>query len=414
MSALRTPLYDRHLSLGAKVVEFAGWEMPIQYATGIVEEHLQTRREAGLFDVSHMGRFGVRGPGALAFLDASLTNDARALAPGKAQYTLVPTDSGGVLDDAFLYHVAHEEYLLVVNAGNRSRDWERLREGASGFRGVTLEDRSEELAMISVQGPRSPEVLEGVHGGPLPEGVRTSARNTVWRLSLAGAPAVAVRTGYAGEPLGFELMLPARVAGELWDLLVHSGATPVGLGARDTLRLEAGLPLHGHELGQSADGSEIPAFACAQARLAVSLASHKEAVRGRAALALQEAAWRRIRSGDRGGADVLPRLVRQMTLLEPGVARSGARILDAEGSQIGLVTSGTVVPVWVFQGAGQAAHRTEVSGKRAALLGLVDSSVGVGQSVGVEVRGKVLPGLVVSRLLDARVPPYAQPVTFGR
>ena len=407
-----TPVRSAQRS-GARIVDFAGWDMPVQYPTGIVEEHLATRAACGLFDVSHMGRFAVRGSDAAAFLDTALTNDARSLAVGKAQYTLLPTETGGALDDAFLYRVAPEEYLLVVNAGNRERDWARLAADAARFPGAVLEDRSEALAMLSVQGPRSPDVLASALGRPLPEALRASARNTVWHIEVAGLPVVAVRTGYAGEPLGFELMVPAASAGVVWDLIVSSGALPVGLGARDTLRLEAGLPLYGHELGMDAEGKEIPILACPQARGSVCLAPGKALLCGAPSLAAQKVAWARIKAGSRGGESALPRLVRQMTLIDPGVARAGSRVLDASGDRhLGWVTSGTVVPSWIFEGEGGSARPSRESEKRSALLGLLDSSIGVGERVGVEVRGRLLAAVVVPRLLDARIPPYARPVTY--
>jgi aminomethyltransferase len=389
------------------MADFAGWDMPIQYPTGIVEEHLRTRRGAGLFDVSHMGRFRVSGPRSRELLDAVLTSDVGALRVGGAQYALLPTDSGGALDDAFLYRTGETEYHLVVNAGNRERDWERLREAWAA-----AEDRSEELAMISLQGPRSPELLAASGLGSVDPVVLASPRNTVWRLTLAGASCLAARTGYAGESLGFELIVEAALAARVWNALADAGAVPVGLGARDTLRLEAGLPLYGHELGIDPEGREIPAYACPQARTAVRIAPGKAGLRGFAALGRQAEAWRLIRSGRAAEAKgELPRLVRQLSLTEPGVARAGAKVWDAGGGrQVGWITSGTVVPTWVFRGAVGAALPTEQSGKRSALLGLLDSEVGVGADVRVEVRGRLLAARVVTRLLDSRTPPYAVPV----
>ena len=419
---MNTPLHDLHVALGAKMVDFAGWEMPIQYPGGIVEEHLRTRREAGLFDVSHMGRFRVRGAEAAALLDRVLTNEASSLRTGRAQYTLFPTATGGAVDDAFLYRLADEDFLLVVNASNRERDWERLSEEAKRFRRATAQDQTFELAMVSLQGPRSRDVLESARRGALEETVRSSPRNTIWTISLAGMELLAARTGYAGEPQGFELLVPAGKAGEVWDLLSRSGAVPVGLGARDTLRLEAGLPLYGHELGTDPEGKEIPIYSCPQARGCVSFASHKSSLPGHASLERQAAAWKVIReanaAGGAGGVTSsakgeLPRLLRQMTLLEPGVARSGARVMDAGGSrQLGWVTSGTVVPCWIFEGEGSAARITDRSDKRSALLALVDSAARVGDRVKIEVRGKLLDALIVPRLLDSSVPPFVRPVPY--
>ncbi len=174
----RTILYERHIALGAKMVEFGGWEMPLQYPAGIIEEHLRTRKQAGLFDVSHMGRFVIEGDGALAFLQHALSNNAAGLEPGRAQYTLIPDEHGGAVDDAYLYRFFPSEYLLVVNAANRQKDWEHLQRLLAGFPGARLADRTEELAMLSLQGPLSREILARVLGDPRgpggPEGPRGS------------------------------------------------------------------------------------------------------------------------------------------------------------------------------------------------------------------------------------------------
>ena len=268
----KTVLHARHVGLGAKMVEFGGWDMPLHYETGIVDEHLMTRRYAGLFDVSHMGRFTVRGAGALAFLQRVLTNDAAALAVGSAQYTVLANEGGGAIDDAYLYRFVEGEYLVVVNASNRQKDWEHLETERRAFESVEMTDDSKDLAMISLQGPRSQDMLVGaVGGGELPR----PKRNALSIVTMGGTWALVARTGYTGEPVCFELFVPSASAGAVWDLLIARGAGPVGLGARDTLRLEAGLPLYGHELGPDAEGRDIPIFASSVARRAVSFAEGK-------------------------------------------------------------------------------------------------------------------------------------------
>ncbi|HSM89344.1 MAG TPA: glycine cleavage system protein T, partial [Desulfobacterales bacterium] len=243
---LRTLFHGRHAKLGATLVEFGGWEMPVQYPAGIVQEHLATRRRSGLFDVSHMGRFRVAGGDAPAFLQHVLTNNAAALSVGEAQYTMIPDARGGAMDDAYLYRFSPDEFLLVVNASNRQKDWDHLNAAARGFRSVKLTDRTREVAMLSLQGPEARGTLERIlESGRLPEPLRN-------RLSIAafnGAPLLLARTGYTGEAIGFELFIDAAPAPALWDRLIAEGVQPVGLGARDTLRLEAALPLYGHELG---------------------------------------------------------------------------------------------------------------------------------------------------------------------
>lgn len=244
------------------------------YGGGILAEHLATRKSAGLFDVSHMGRFIFRGSQALAFLQYALTNNAEALdAPEHgAQYTFIPTAAGTAVDDAYLYRFVDDEYLLVVNAGNREKDWHHFQDLLKTFGEVEMIDRSEDLAMMSLQGPASRALMvDVIDHGRLPE----PSRNALGTVTIAGTEVLVARTGYTGEPLGVELFIPAASAERIWTLLVEKGATPVGLGARDTLRLEAALPLYGHELGLDPDGKEIPIFACPLARFGVSFSASK-------------------------------------------------------------------------------------------------------------------------------------------
>ena len=274
----KTILYDMHKGLGAQIVEFCGWDMPMQYPSGVVKEHLTTRKFAGIFDVSHMGRFIIRGAKALPFLQHVLTNNAEALdlRPAGAQYTLIPNETGGALDDAYLYRFFENEYLLVVNAGNRMKDYEHLQSHLRRFDGVEMIDRTKEIAMFALQGPLSRRIMaEVVKAGKLPE----PFKNAVGIAEIAGTSVMVGRTGYTGEPLCFELFVEGDKASMLWDLLVSKGATPIGLAARDTLRLESGLPLYGHELGQDPEGKEIPIFALSLARFGVSFSPLKSRFR---------------------------------------------------------------------------------------------------------------------------------------
>jgi aminomethyltransferase len=241
LTALRqTPLHDRHAALGARLVPFAGWEMPVQYA-GIREEHMAVRESAGIFDVSHMGQVETRGPDALAFLQRMLSNDVAALAVGGAQYSVLCREDGGVLDDLFTYRLADERFLTVTNAANHAQDLAWLREHAGGF-DVELADRIDELAMLAVQGPRARALLTSLlDGGKLPPRMRVA------ELALAGEPALACGTGYTGED-GVELLLAPAAAPAVWDAILAAGAAPAGLGARDTLRLEVCFHLYGNDL----------------------------------------------------------------------------------------------------------------------------------------------------------------------
>jgi aminomethyltransferase len=401
---LATPLKDRHEALGAKMVEFGGWWMPIQYREGIVAEHLAARRAAGLFDVSHMGRFVFRGPDALPLLQRALTNDASALPVGRAQYTMIPDEDGGAVDDAYLYRFDAEGFVLVVNAANREKDLRHLRRLAAAFPAADFADESDATAMLALQGPTSEANLGGlVTAGSLPP----PSRNATAQIEVAGVPCRAARTGYTGEPSCFELICPAASAVGLWDRLLAAGAVPVGLGARDTLRLEAGLPLYGHELGADADGVAIPIFACPLARFGVSFAAAKGDFVGRAALERQREALDALARGDDSGKAVLPRLVRPLALLERGVARAGAPVLH-RGAPAGRVTSGTMVPYWVPGADG--APRFEAHALRGLALALVDSRLREGDEMEVEVRGNRLPARIARRFLDSRAAPFARPI----
>ena len=237
----RTPLYDRHAAAGAKLVPFAGWEMPVQYA-GIREEHIAVRTNAGVFDVSHMGQVLTRGPDALRFLQRMLSNDVRRLPEGGAQYSVMCREDGGVLDDLFTYRLADCEYLTVTNASNHEKDLAWLRAHAGGF-DVDVLDRHADFAMLAVQGPNASRLVQGLTEGSLP------ARFHVVLRPVAGVPMLVCGTGYTGED-GVELLLDPEHATKVWDALIDAGAIPAGLGARDTLRLEVCFHLYGNDLSE--------------------------------------------------------------------------------------------------------------------------------------------------------------------
>jgi glycine cleavage system T protein (aminomethyltransferase) len=235
----QTPLHDAHVSLGARMVPFAGWDMPVQYA-GVIAEHLEVRARAGAFDVSHMGQLHVDGPSAQAFLQSVLSNDVDRLADGGAQYTLLTTEAGGIVDDLIVYRLGHGFFLLVVNAGNREIAYEWLKEREP--RGVDVRDASDEYALVAVQGPSSLDLL----------GLADAPAFTHAMGEVAGVEAMVCRTGYTGEK-GVELLCPVDDAVALWDGVIARGAEPCGLGARDTLRLEVCYPLHGNDITQETD-----------------------------------------------------------------------------------------------------------------------------------------------------------------
>jgi aminomethyltransferase len=305
----RTPLHDRHVAAGARLVPFAGWEMPVQYG-GIREEHLAVRRHAGVFDVSHMGQVETSGPDAEAFLQRVLSNDVSRIAVGGAQYSVLCREDGGVLDDLFTYRLAPDRFLTVTNASNHERDLAWTRAHAEGF-DVTLRDRLADYAMLAVQGPEARGILADLADGELPGRFRTAT------LSVAGASGVlACGTGYTGED-GVELLVAPEDAGTVWDAVVAGGAAPAGLGARDTLRLEVCFHLYGSDLMESRGPIEAGLGWCCKEATGFIGAEAVRAVR------------------DAGPAEQLV----AFAMTGPGIARQGNPILGG-----GEVTSGTMSP----------------------------------------------------------------------
>jgi len=405
----QTVFHDRHLALNATMVDFGGWHMPVQYQSGILQEHLATRNQAGLFDVSHMGRFIISGPGALDFLQHVLSNNAAGLEVNESQYTMIPNKSGGAVDDAYLYRFFEDEYLLVVNASNRDKDWQHFQQVLEAFDGVQLTDKTAELAMISLQGPQAKAIMEGIiETGRLPEPMR----NQLSTATIKGTQVLIARTGYTGEPLCFELFVTRADAVVLWDLLCERGAVPIGLGARDTLRLEAGLPLYGHELGLDPEGKEIPIFACPLARFAVSLSPLKAEFIGKAALNRQFEAFQKIVKRDYSRIEDLPRIIMPVVLTGKGVARAGNKVF-ANGQCAGFITSGTVVPYWEFGGEGIDSRITSQTARRAITLALLDSRLVEGDRVDVEIRGKRVGGMIVPYFLRSEAPPFARAIDLA-
>lgn len=340
-----TPLTEIHQQLGAKMAPFAGYLMPIQY-TSITAEHLAVRQGAGVFDVSHMGEFWVRGPQALDFLQYATLNDVSKLKVGRAQYSMLPNERGGVVDDIYLYRTGEEEYLVVVNAANIEKDWNHLQRLAEGF-SVRLEDASEGTGLLAVQGPNAAKVLQKLCDVDL----SSKKKNDTFTATVAGKPARLARTGYTGED-GFELFTEATDLRAVWDALLQAGVTPCGLGARDTLRLEAGFPLYGHELTDETNPRCTP--------FSWVVKEHKEFYGKSALLA--------------GGCDqVLVGL-----LLEEGIPREGYRVLVG-GEEVGHITSGTFSPLI----------------KKGIALAYVPSGAESG-ALQVEIRGKIYPAHLVN------------------
>lgn len=405
----RTQLYDVHVAAGATMVDFGGWEMPIQYPSGIIAEHLYTRQVCSLFDVSHMGRLLIEGPQRKEFLQHVLTSNVSALDLNMAQYCIIPNENGGAVDDAYLYLFQEDNYLLVVNAANIDKDLEHLNRALAGF-DCTITNISDQWASIAVQGPKSKEMLMTLTGGVSP--TKEPTKNSLGTVSLEGRQARIAKTGYTGEPLGYEVYVRSEDAVWLWNRLVELGARPAGLGARDTLRMEASFPLYGHEMGVAPDGTEIPIFAVPLAKFAVSFSAQKGDFIGRAALERQHQAF--IRHMDRDFSDLspLPRRIAPIALLDRGVMRAGMEIYRGD-KLVGWVTSGTMVPYFKTQGQGLSTVILEASGKRAIGLCYIDSDVLVDDTVEVDIRGKRLKAVIPARHMSVGAPPFARPLLYG-
>lgn len=401
----RTQLYDVHVQAGASMVDFGGWEMPIQYPSGIVSEHLYTRHACSLFDVSHMGRLLVEGPDRLAFLQHVLSSNVAGLDLNTAQYCIIPASNGSAVDDAYLYRFEEERYLLVVNAANTDKDLAHLEAALSKF-DCTITNITAQYAAIAVQGPKSKELLQILSGGVA---ITEPMKNALNTLTFEGRTVRVAKTGYTGEPLGYEVYIESAEAPWLWNRLVELGAKPAGLGARDTLRLEAALPLYGHEMGADPDGAPMPIFAVPLAKFAVSFAPQKGDYIGRAALERQYAAYRRVMNRDFTDLADLPRRIQPITLLDRGVMRAGMQIY-CNGQAVGWVTSGTMVPYYQFRDESPEAVPTDATGKRSIGFAYISSTVTPDDVVEIDVRGKRLKAKLTTRHIRQNLPPYVRPI----
>ena len=411
------------------MVAFAGWEMPLTYQRGILEEHLNTRKYGGLFDISHMGRFLIHGEEATSFLQYVLTNNVFALEHGMAQYTLIQNEWGGTIDDAYLYRLdegnlpSESRYLLVVNAANKEKDWNWFMDHKKRFRGLIIEDKSEEIGMIALQGPMTKGVLEKIvieSHSKLPDPWRNRLR--VCEIGGVRVTVTISRTGYTGEPISFELFSQRDHMRMMWEEILDMGGkegiVPVGLGARDTLRIEAGLPLYGHELGQDNKGKEIPIYAVSSAALAVSFSSSKGDFIGKEALRRQFKEMK-LRSGGNSlppkKEQVIPMKVVPMVMVgaqgNQGIARQGDGVF-VKGEQVGHVTSGTMIPYWVFSDEGILSKPTEEKRMRSIGLAYIDSDLEEGDLIEIQHRGKTFQGAIVERHLSGEAPPYAHPILY--
>jgi aminomethyltransferase len=352
----KTPLHAVHREMGAKMVPFGGWEMPVEYA-GLIAEHMGVRQAAGLFDVSHMGELEVSGPGSLAFLQRVTCNDVAKLADGQAQYSALPNDSGAPMDDVIVYRRGAERYMLVVNAGNIEKDFDWLR--AQGPQGCEVSDKSDAYALLALQGPRAQEILQ-----PLtPVDLASVAYYHFAEGEVDGHPASVSRTGYTGED-GFEIFVAPDHAEALWRRLIEAGrdkgVQPAGLGARDTLRLEARMCLYGNDMDETTSLVE------AGLGWIVSLDEAKGDFPGRSVLEAQK----------KGGP---PRKLVGFEVTGRGIARHGYPVF-LDGETVGPVTSGSYAPYLQ---------------KNIGLCYLPAARSAAGTTVEIDVRGRNVPARVV-------------------
>ncbi len=355
MNLLLSPLHERHEELGAKFAEFGGWSMPLEYANaGILAEHQAVRQGVGVFDVSHLGKVTVRGPGAAEFINRCFTNDLTKIGPGKAQYTLACAEDGGTIDDLIAYLNADDDVFLIPNAANSATVVSLLEAAAPA--GIDIINQHQDFAVIAVQGAKSDELLTALGLAVDHEYMSFVSEE------LAGVHLTVCRTGYTGER-GYELVIPVADALAVWDRVMAVGETlgvqACGLGARDTLRTEMGYPLHGNDLS--------PDISPVMARAAWAVGWNKPEFWGKAALSEQK-------------ETKSTRLLRGIKAVKRGIPRPGMTVSNATGDTIGSVTSGTFSPT-LREGIG---------------LALLDRSVAIGEVVTVEVRGKNLDFEVVA------------------
>lgn len=351
----KTPLYESYSDVeGVKIIDFGGWDLPVQFAGGILAEHRSVREDVGLFDVSHMGEILVEGDNAALFLDNLVTNQISGAEEGRCLYTPMCYPDGGTVDDLLVYVLGHRRYLLVVNAANTAKDRDWITEHSSGYEGVEVTDVSSRWAQLALQGPRSEALLAGHVDIDL---TSLLFYRHAGMVSVAGRSALVSRTGYTGED-GFEIYLAPEDAPAVWEALTEAGARPCGLGARDTLRLESRLPLYGHELTSRISPLE--------AGLGMFVKLDKDDFVGKTALSDQKAAG-------------VPRRLVGLKMIEPGVPREGYTVFAGE-KKIGIVTSGAKSPTL----------------EAFIALALVErGAVGVEDEVTVDLRGRRRKSVVV-------------------
>jgi len=359
-SALTTPLYDRHVALGGRMVEFASYLLPVQYK-GVIAEAKAVRENAGMFDVSHMARLTLTGERVLEFLEHVTSNDVSKLGDGNGQYSLLPNATGGVVDDIIVYRIRDGLFKMVVNAANHGKDVAHLR--SQNTHGVEIDDYSAKTAMIAVQGPKATDIVASLSSDP--NAVQSAPFFGTLDVEVAGVPCFAARSGYTGED-GYELQCPSEQAGQLWDKLVDAGVEPCGLGSRDTLRVEAGLPLYGHELND--DLSPIAA--------------------GLGWVISKTKAFLGSEPINRARAEGTPIKLQGIRLEGKRLPMPGMEVFEAGdgGARIGVVSSGVYSPLL----------------ECGVAFAFIDSHIKQGHACTVDVRGARVPGQIVNKRFFVR------------
>jgi aminomethyltransferase len=355
MDALKTPLHAIHQDHGARLVAFAGWDMPVQYAS-IRDEHIAVRTRAGLFDVCHMGEFLFKGPAAAELLQRLSTNDLSGLAVGRCHYSFFLHESGGTVDDTMIYRINSEEYLAVVNAGNIDKDWAHVESVAESFPGADISDQSAKYGLLALQGPLALEVVKSL----VTTDLSALPFHSIVEDNIGGIDVRIATSGYTGEN-GLEIFVLADRVVSLWEILVNlEGVEPCGLGARDTLRLEASLALYGHELGDETSPIE--------ARLGFAVSDSLKYI-GSDAIAEQRA------SGTR-------KTLVAIEMIDRAIPRQGYTVESSDGQEIGIVTSGSLAPFL---------------NKNIGMAYIEPKYAKIGTTIGIRIRDKVVAAKLVKR-----------------
>ena len=387
----RTVFNEKHKDLGAVMVNCNGWQMPGHYPGGDLREHLCVRYHAGLFDDSHKGRFQITGSTALYFLQHVLTNNAELLSNGQSQYTIIQTDSGFAADDALLFRLAKNRYLLCVNAVNREHAWNHLHREALNFRDLYIQDKTFDLAMLCLQGPGAGRIIDkALKKVPALDKKKEHAENTL----MAGTRVALAKSTDPGLPERLDLFMDREDALPVWDLLSDSGAEPVGLEAKESLRLESAMPLFGHELGLDPENSPIPIFASPFAPYMVSFSPKKGDFVGKDALLEQFQTRQRIVAHDCSDITALPRMIYPVAVKGQKRADRGDEVCR-NGKRIGVVTSCAMVPLQSGADPGIDLRTGTAGEKHPLALALLDAATLPGQGIQVRIRDRFKDAFVV-------------------